>query len=213
MAVPNKVHWYDGWFYEKFIAPNQDTLFARIRALLPPDAAIIDVGCGTGRFSFSVGSHCASVLGIDLSRRNIDRALMTLARRPNEKLSFLHAAVEDIAAGGHRHFDCAVMTYVIHEIDEEERVPVLRAMAAIADTVIIGDYLVPKPAGLSSRLNDIVEFAAGADHYSNYTNYVANGGIHGLAVKAGLEVVHEVRNSPATGHIVLARHNNSSYIS
>jgi hypothetical protein len=25
----NKTHWYDGWFYDRLIAPNQDRLFGQ----------------------------------------------------------------------------------------------------------------------------------------------------------------------------------------
>ncbi len=96
------------------------------------------------------------------------------------------------------------MTYVIHEIDETQRVQVLQAMSKIASTIIIGDYLIPKPEGFWSKLNDIVEFAAGSDHYKNYNNYVANGGILGLLPKAGLKTVREIHNKPATSHIVIA---------
>lgn len=45
----NKEHWYDGWFYDRWIAPNQDSFFAYINTLLPPDSTVIDLGCGTGR--------------------------------------------------------------------------------------------------------------------------------------------------------------------
>ena len=47
----NKNHWYDGIFYEKFIAPNQDKLFAQIKNIIEPDSKVIDVGCGTGNLS------------------------------------------------------------------------------------------------------------------------------------------------------------------
>jgi len=29
----DKKHWYDGWFYDKIIAPNQDKLFGQIKIL------------------------------------------------------------------------------------------------------------------------------------------------------------------------------------
>ena len=41
------------------------------------------------------------------------------------------------------HFDYAVMTYVIHEVNPEDRIELLKQMAQIADKIIIGDYLVP----------------------------------------------------------------------
>ena len=66
-AIVNKYHWYDGGFYDRFIAPNQRELFMQIIELIKPESTIIDVGCGTGFFSFSVADKCKTVLGIDLS--------------------------------------------------------------------------------------------------------------------------------------------------
>jgi hypothetical protein len=33
----NKNHWYDGWFYDTFIAPNQDRLFSQIAKYILPE--------------------------------------------------------------------------------------------------------------------------------------------------------------------------------
>ena len=201
--MENKDHWYDGWFYDTFIAPNQDKLFRQIKNLIEPNSNIIDVGCGTGRFSFSVSDKCKSVFGIDLSTRNIERANLILAENPNDKISFQHKNISEISSGGKEHFDYAVMTFVIHEVDEEKRVNLLKEIAQVADKIIIGDYLVPKPKGFWSGLNEIVEFVAGSEHYRNYKNYTANGGIYYLANKAGLKVITEIKNHPSTNHLVM----------
>jgi len=50
----NKNHWYDGWFYVKIIAPNQDKLFGQLKNIISPQSTIIDVGCGTGRLAFAL---------------------------------------------------------------------------------------------------------------------------------------------------------------
>jgi len=68
----NKNHWYDGWFYDKFIAPHQDILFGQIKNLIEPGSTVIDIGCGTGRLAFAISDKSKSVLGIDLSERNIE---------------------------------------------------------------------------------------------------------------------------------------------
>lgn len=203
--MENKDHWYDGWFYDKFIAPNQDKLFGQIKNLIEPNSNIIDVGCGTGRFSFSISDKCKSVLGIDLSTRNIERANLILTQNPNNKITFQNKSVNEIIAEGKEHFDYAVMTYVIHEVDEANRVKLLNEVSQIADKIVIGDYLVPKPKGFWSGLNEIVEFAAGSEHYRNYKNYTANGGIYYLANKAGFRIVNEIKNQPSTNHLVMLR--------
>lgn len=202
MTAKNKDHWYDGWFYDKIIAPNQDRLFAGIKNLVDADSKIIDVGCGTGRFSFSVADKCKSILGIDLSGRNIARANLTLSRNPDNKISFQHKSVIDVISEGEYDFDYAVMTYVIHEVNEEERVFLLDEIAQVADKIIIGDYLFPRPGGFWSALNEVIEFAAGSEHYRNFKTFLAGGGIAGLAERAGFKITREIKNAPFTAHII-----------
>jgi len=199
----NKNHWYDGWFYDRFIAPNQHRLFRQIKNLIPAQSAIIDVGCGTGRLAFLLSGRNKSILGIDLSKRNIDRAQLLLFRRPNDKISFQHSTISDIRMQGLAHFDFAVLTYVIHEVAEAERIDLLNEIGQIADRIIIGDYLAPQPKSFSNHLTRIIEFLAGADHYKNYKSYMANGGIYHLADKAGLKIIKEIANQPSTNHIVV----------
>ncbi|MGB9703002.1 MAG: class I SAM-dependent methyltransferase [Candidatus Kapaibacteriota bacterium] len=198
----NKTHWYDGWFYDKFIAPNQDRLFSLIKNIIEQNSSILDVGCGTGRFSFTIADKSKSVVGIDLSSRNIEKAKSLLAKNPNNKISFLHANISNLISNNH-HFDYAVMTYVIHEVNEDERIKLLKDISSIADKIIIGDYLVPKPNGFWSTVNEVVEFAAGSEHYRNYKNYVRNGGLKDLANKAGLKIIKEIKNKPSTSHLVV----------
>lgn len=199
--IGNKNHWYDGGFYDKFIAPNQKELFAQIIKLIEPETKIIDIGCGTGFFSFSVANKCQSVLGIDLSARNINKANQNLRNKPIDKLSFSHGYLRDIISQGKEHFDYAILTYVIHEVNEKERIPLLLEIAQVADKIIIGDYLIPHPRNFSGKLTRIIEFIAGAEHYRNFKNYEANGGIQYLADKAGLSIITEIKNN--TNHIAV----------
>ena len=199
----NKNHWYDGWFYDTLIAPNQDKLFSQIKNLVGPQSTIIDVGCGTGRLEFVLAGNCKSLLGIDLSKRNIERANLTLLKHPDKKISFQHSNIGEIINSGNKHFDFAVLTYVIHEVNEEERINLLKEIPMSAEKIIIGDYLVPKPDGFAGFLSEAIEFIAGREHYRNYKSYMANGGIYYLADKAGLKIINEISNHPLTNHIVV----------
>jgi hypothetical protein len=95
------------------------------------------------------------------------------------------------------------MTFVIHEVNEDERITLLKEVASVADKIIIGDYLVPRPGGFGSFLTQVIEFIAGKEHYRNFKSYVAKGGLHYLADKAGLKIVEEVTNQPVSNHIVV----------
>jgi SAM-dependent methyltransferase len=199
----NKYHWYDGWFYDTFIAPNQDKLFGQIKNLIEPDSGIIDIGCGTGRLEFALADNCKSVLGIDLSKKNIDRANLSLLQHPDSKILFRHNNLSEIISKGNVHFDFAILTYVIHEINAEERVNLLIDIARVSDKIIVGDYLVPGPRGFGGFLSELIEFIAGKEHYRNYKSFMANGGIYYLADKAGLKVIDEIMNHPLSNHIVV----------
>ena len=120
----------------------------------------------------------------------------------NDKISFIHTDISSLIAKTEK-FDYAVMTYVIHEVDESNRIELLKQLLQIADKIIIGDYLVPKPNGFWSILNDVVEFLAGSDHYNNYKNYVKNGGLKNLAEKTEMKLIKEIKNKPSTSHIVV----------
>lgn len=198
----NKNHWYDGWFYDNFIAPNQDRIFKKIKTIIEPNSSVIDVGCGTGRLSFSVADKAAEVLGIDLSIKNIHKANQNLSKNPNFKISFHHTILSNLISQN-LHFNYAVMTYVIHEVNHAERVPLLNEMSEIADKIIIGDYLVPKPKGIWSILNEMVEFAAGREHYKNYKNFISNGGVSNLAFESKLKIHTEIKNQPPASHLVV----------
>ncbi|MDF1613248.1 class I SAM-dependent methyltransferase [Stygiobacter electus] len=198
----NKTHWYDGWFYDSFIAPNQDRLFSLIKEIIKPDSSVIDVGCGTGRLSFFIADKVSKVAGIDLSQKNIQKANDNLSKNPNKKISFVHTDISSMISKNEK-FDYAVMTYVIHEVNEEKRVELLQQLSQVANKIIIGDYLVPKPDGFWSKLNEVVEFLAGNEHYTNYKNYVRNGGLKYLAEKADLKIIREIKNKPSTSHLVI----------
>jgi SAM-dependent methyltransferase len=197
----NKDHWYDGWFYDRFIAPNQDLLFRLIKHRIPAGSTILDVGCGTGRLAFALADTCSRITAVDLSARNIARANVQLSTKPRENIVFVHGSVEDLRAEGSAHFDYAVLTYVLHEVAESERWRLLDSLGAIADRVLIGDYRVPLPGGLWSLLDQIVERLAGNDHYRGFRSYVLRGGIRGEVAGSTLEPVEEIRHAPRSSQL------------
>ena len=199
----DKKHWYDGWFYDKLIAPNQDKLFGQIKNIISKESNVLDVGCGTGRLALQLSSHCKSVTGIDLSSKNIILAKTNLNNGNYNNVEFIHSSASDLINMSENKFDYAIITYVIHEMPENERVTVLKSMKAVADKIIIGDYITPTPKTLWGKINVVVEFLAGSDHYNNFKNYVKNGGLKYLVKKAELNIVHEIENSPQTAHLVV----------
>ena len=201
----NKNHWYDGVFYDKIIAPNQDRAFRNVKFLINENSSVLDVGCGTGRLAFQLEDKCGKIDGIDLSKRNIDLARRNLTNNPSPKIHFYHAEVQNFLQTKEKIYDYSVISYVIHEIDEIKREDVLKLLSEKSGYVIIVDYLCPRPRGFWSILNEAVEFAAGKDHYKNFKSYISGEGIIGLTKKAGLKITKEIKNNPLTTHIVVLK--------
>jgi len=200
--MKNKNHWYDGSFYDFFIAPNQDELFKQIGGLISKNSNILDVGCGTGRFGFSIANNCKSLLGIDLSIRNINKAQSNLNKNYIKNLNFQHKSLNDLYLENNR-FDFAIITYVIHEVNENERISLLKEISEIADKIIVGDYIVPRPKGFNGKMSQFIEFLAGKEHYTNYKNFILNGGIPELAIKANLKIESIINTQSSTNQIFI----------
>ncbi len=198
----NKSHYYDGIIYDKFIAPNQDLIFRLIKSLIKEDSTVLDVGCGTGRLAFQLAEKCSGVVGLDLSLRNIKTAEKNRIKRGIENVKFVHESLEEFEKSNKRKFDYAVMTYVLHEVKEEERLNLLNKMANVANRIIIGDYLVPRPKS-HFLLNEFIEFIAGREHYKGFKSFVRVGGLKYYFEKAGIKIIKEIKGKPVTSHIVM----------
>ncbi|MCO6474752.1 MAG: class I SAM-dependent methyltransferase [Melioribacteraceae bacterium] len=199
----NKNHWYDGIFYDVFIAPNQDKSFRLAKSIIKENSTVIDAGCGTGRFAFTVADKVNKVDAVDLSERNIKVAMNKLTKNNSPKIKFYHSDIYRFFENGDKHYDYAVMSYVIHEVDEHLRNDILKTLSENADKVILIDYLHPRPKNYWSWLNEAVEFAAGKEHYTNFKSYLKNSGLRGLAERSGLKIIKEIKNTPSTSHIVV----------
>ena len=189
-----KKHWYDGWFYDKFIAPNQDKLFEEIISHIESGSKVIDIGCGTGRLCFHLSNKCSEVVGVDLSSGNIKIANRNLSRKNISNIKFLHGNAEALSRDLKTKFDYAVITYMLHEILSEERDYVINEARLIANKIIIGDYLVPMPKGLTSTLNKFIEFLAGQNHFNNFKSFVGNGGLKYLVTNNKMEIIYDNQN-------------------
>lgn len=199
----NKNHWYDGIFYDFVIAPNQDRSFSHVKNMVEQNSTFLDVGCGTGRLAFQIADKCSKVDALDLSKRNIDLANKKLAKNSKNNILFIHADVLNHLNETNQKYDYAVLSYVIHEIDESLREQILVALSKSAEKIIVIDYLAPRPKGIWNLLNEIVEYVAGKEHYSNFKTFIAENGIKGLSERTGLKIVNEIKNSPSTSHIVV----------
>jgi SAM-dependent methyltransferase len=195
--------WYDGKFYDTFIAPNQDTAFSVVKSLIEPGSSVIDAGCGTGRLLFQLADKCSKVTGIELSEKNFAVAKKKVDESAYKNIAVVNKSIDEYVNSVNEKYDYAVMSYVIHEIDEDKREAILRSLAKGAKKIIIVDYLYPRPFSFWGALNEAVEFAAGTRHYKNFRSYVKHKGIYGLAELGGLKIEAEIKNKPSASHIAV----------
>ena len=200
----DKIHWYDGIFYDRIIAPNQDKMFSIIKNLIHDGSSVIDVGCGTGRLCFQLADKCSKVTGVDLSSKNISVANNILSGQNFSNVNFIHTDASVLTKQIEGKFDYSVITYAIHEMPPEERVAVINQLKLLSDKIIIGEYAVQKKSKMWNIVNELVEFSAGKDHYKNYKLFLRSGGVNSLVKQCGLKIISEVINEPITSHIVLA---------
>lgn len=202
----SKDHWYDGTFYDRLIAPNQDALFAAIRRIIPGGSSVLDVGCGTGRLVLQLAPQCSRAHGIDLSPRNIRRAATNHERAGSPPSVQFHAGdIDTLPPADGAPYDFAVTTYVIHEVPEHERTALITAMAGRARFLLLGDYRVPRIPGLYNTGIGLVEWAAGREHNQGFRSFVRTGGLRGLARRMSLEIVRECGMIPRHAELLLVR--------
>ena len=200
----DKIHWYDGIFYDRIIAPNQDKMFSIIKNLVHDGSSVIDVGCGTGRLCFQLADKCCKVTGVDLSSKNISVANNILSGKNFSNVNFIHTDASALTKQFDGKYDYSIITYAIHEMPPEERVAVINQLKLLSDKIIIGEYAIQKKSKMWNIVNELVEFSAGKDHYKNYKLFLRSGGVNSLVKQCGLKIISEVINEPITSHIVLA---------
>ena len=202
MILKNISHWYDGWFYNKFIAPNQDVTFVQIIEMIEEGSKVIDIGCGTGRFILQIADRVEKAVGIDLSIKNIDFANKLRNKRNNENTDFIYADALHLSELYNEKFDYAIVSYVIHEIDISKRTMLLNELRKIANNIVIADFAIPQPLNKRGLLNRIAEFFAGPEHFSNFLSFTKAGGIQGLVSEVNLKIIEERKDTNKTSYIV-----------
>lgn len=108
-------------------------------ALLPRDAIVADVGCGTGNIAEQVSPWVARVIAVDSSQPMLDAARRRLGDRSN--IDFVHASGESLPLAS-ASVDISIATLVLHHV--EQPATLLREMARItrpAGRVLLVDML------------------------------------------------------------------------
>jgi len=125
------------------IWPQEAPLFGRYS--LPPEAHILDAGCGTGEISSRLAELFprAHVLGVDIVDHHLELARLRYQHLA-PRLGFEHQSIYELNAADHT-FDLTVCRHVLHAIPHADRV-----MAELARVTRPGGYLhlIPEDYGM-----------------------------------------------------------------
>ena len=179
-------HWYDGWFYALFIDSDLSPIRERMHPLIEDDRRIIDIGCGTGGFALKLAQRSREVVGIDISKKQILQARRRLEKSGLTNVRFEHQDATRVTGLAGTPFDYALMTFIIHEIDHEKRLELLQQAAALARKIIVLDYHVPLASNFWGMAIRLIEYFTSREHYNNFMDFRARGGLIPLAGEAGL---------------------------
>jgi len=166
--------------YEKLIDPFLKDVreFVVNFSEIKPGERVLDIGCGTGDQAIYFAKKGAVVTGID-----IDQEMISCALKKKEK-----EGLNVYFQGGDARnlpfldpvFDVAVISLVLHEIENKDRDKVISEMKRVVKKdgrLIFVDFNCPLPKSMISFSVKLVEFFAGRNHWHNFKNYLKEGGI------------------------------------
>ena len=162
---------------------------------IPRGSAVLDVGCGQGRWSRFAARFAGQVVGIDHDPQNIARARQLAA---DEHLTNVDYVVGDVTRDlPARKFDLALLVHVIEHIEDVEGF--LRSMMALTSVLVV-----EVPDFDSDSLNRPRQllgcrFYADADHVREYTADILAAQLQ----RTGWSQVHQERRAGSL--VVVAR--------
>jgi len=161
-----------------------------LRFIAPePGSRVLDIGCGTGTMSVLFLDAGCEVVAVEPSPAMFSKARQKLYGRA--RLHLGSAATLPFASGS---FDLAFLMLTLHEMREPMRLSVLQEAARLTSgrgNIMVVDFNKgPLAAGkgwLYRGVQVAAEISAGREHFRNYRDYMARGGLLPLLERAGLE--------------------------
>jgi 2-polyprenyl-3-methyl-5-hydroxy-6-metoxy-1,4-benzoquinol methylase len=176
------------FIYRIIIDPLLSAVRDGVLCKITPGESVIDIACGNGTLAFGIATVAGAVTAIDLDAQMIAYATLRKTKLNRTNINFISADASDLSAFSGKQFGTAVTTMAIHQFEENLALKVLEEMKRVASRVIIADYNYPLPGSPAGLFAYGIEWLAGGDHYRNFRNFRAKGGLNYFIGKAGLTV-------------------------
>ncbi len=157
----------------------------QIYDLVTESSRVIDLGCGDGELLRILSPKIDYGKGVDTNKKDIE-----LAKKLNEKRSFsnIEFVCEDAEKCIKGNFDYSVLMFVLHTLDYNSQVKILRKAREISKEILIIDF-----KENNNFLIYLDETLAG--HYKNFKNYLVSGGVENLVNSEFVERFDTYKNS------------------
>lgn len=126
-----------------------------------PADRVLDVGSGHGDVSFAVAKKAKAVVGIDISTKNIARAMKSFQR---DNLTFIAGDALTHEFSG--PFDTIILSNVLEHI--EHRVSFLKKLSAIAPIILIRVPMITRDWLAVYKRNEGFEYRLDDTHFIEY---------------------------------------------
>jgi len=202
---------YAGIYDRLFDSMNKGLKLVGIRMFRPSKGMnILDVGCGTGSHLELYQRYKCNLFGIDLSPSMLDVARERLG--DSAQLDFGNATempYED------DKFDLVISMLSLHEMPPETRSSVLNEVKRVLKSdgrLLLIDFhpgpYKPWQGWISKTIIFFSELAAGRDHFKNYRQFMATGGLSSLLFQHQMDTEKQSILAGGTFEVCLVSENN-----
>jgi ubiquinone/menaquinone biosynthesis C-methylase UbiE len=189
-----------------------DPILRDVRIFLPDFVgmkagdSVLDVCCGSGAQVYEYSRKGLAAHGVDNSQRMLDLAQRYYAKSNMSSVSFtlMDAAHLPFADGS---FDFTSISMALHDKDAaliDRIISEMKRVTYPGGALVFVDYSTPLPRSITGYFIRVIEFFAGALHFSNFRRYLQNGGLQCVLETNGLSIVKERRVKRGNVTLVLA---------